>query len=541
MLNFLRSIRRIGGLAVGMGWIVLAQAASTPGFSASVSGTESQPTLTATVRVADADLEQSGSIYLVACLSNACFAHDGTAWQAWLGGGIPAQASGPLVDRTIEVAREFDAVALAGARVYLGYGRDMDDMLANGKYGMVYTVPTPTAEARSTQARNSVAPATADTQALARDNRDFAFDMYQQLLSGRSGENLFFSPLSISTALAMTTAGARGTTATEMASALRFTLPQERLHPAFGWLDLDLARRGQGAQGRQGQAFQLALSNSLWGEQRANFANSFLDTLAQHYGAGIKLTDFVGTPDASREKINDWVAQRTAQRIRNLLPEGAVTTDTRLVLVNAVYFNAAWQSQFYPQATTDASFTRLDGTTGTVALMNQTSYFAYAEGDGYQAVELPYDGGELAMLILLPAAGQMLAFEQTLDRAKLDTIQAALAVRNVRVGLPKFKIEGGFSVATAMKALSMNAAFSDAADFSGIGAAEGWRISDIFHKGFVDVDETGTEAAAATGVVAGTTSVPPEPTVFRADRPFLFAIVDKPTNSLLFMGRVVAP
>jgi serpin B len=417
-------------------------------------------------------------------------------------------------------------------------------MLASARYGLVHTVAAPVDEARSSLPRSSAtAPADADQLALSDGNRAFALDLYRQLTASaqQSGENLFFSPLSISVALAMTYAGARGATADGMANALHFTLPQERLHPAFGWLDLQLASRGQGAQGTDGQPFRLSVSNSLWGERQASFESAFLDTLAQNYGAGIKLLDFIASPDPSRVRINDWVAQRTEQRIRDLLPAGSVSSDTRLVLVNAVYFNAAWQSQFSATATADAAFTRLDGTTATVPLMRQTEYFSYAAGSDYQAVELPYDGGELALLVVLPAAGQFSAFEQAFDDAKFAEIQAALASRYVNLGLPRFKLEGGFSVKTALQALGMNAAFGDLADFSGISVSEAWRISDIYHKAYVDVDERGTEAAAATAVVVGTTSVPPEPVVFRADRPFLFAIVDRQTDTLVFLGRVVAP
>ncbi len=536
--------RRFILLTLWLAWAVAAQAATTPGFSASTSGTNERPTITATMQVADADAGQQGSIYLAAYAHGAWFVHDGAGWQPWLGGALSAYASGILANRSIEVVRDLDAATFAGTQVYLGYGRNEADMFANNKYALIHTVVAPMDEARSSLPRSSsTAPTVADRQLLTSGNQACAIDLYRQLSNDpqRRSDNLFFSPLSISVAMAMTYAGARGGTADEMARALRFTLPQERLHPAFGWLDLQLENRGQGAQGKDGQPFRLSVSNSLWGERQASFASPFLDTLAQHYGAGIKLLDFIASPDPSRLRINDWVAQRTEQRIRNLLPDGSISSDTRLVLVNAVYFNAAWQHQFSATATTDASFTRLDGTTATVALMNQTAYFSYAEGNGYQVVELPYDGGELSMLVLLPAAGQFRAFEQSLDSTKFTEIQAALRSSYVRLGLPKFKLEGGFSVKTALQALGMNAAFGDTADFSGISTSAGWRIFDIYHKGYADVDERGTEAAAATGVVVGVTSAPPEPIVFRADRPFLFAIVDRPTNTLVFLGRFVAP
>lgn len=532
-------------LTAWLAWAAAAQAATMPSFAASISGTEDRTSITASLQVADTDAGQQGNIYLAAYVPDAWFVHDGTRWQPWHGGALPVYTRGALANRSIEVARDLNAAAFAGTQVYLGYGRDEADMFANGKFGLVYTMAAPVDEARSSLARSSATvPTAADQQVLTAGNLSFALDLYRQLSSDpqRSSDNLFFSPLSISVAMAMTYAGARSTTADEMAGALHFGLPPERLHTAFGWLDLELTNRGVGAQGTDGQPFRLAVSNSLWGAQQASFAAPFLDTLAQSYGAGIKLLDFIASPEPSRTRINDWVAQRTEQRIRNLLPTGSISAGTRLVLVNAVYFNAAWQRQFSAAATADAAFTRLDGTPATVALMSQTGYFNYAEGSGYQAVELPYDGGELAMLVVLPAAGQFLAFEQLFNENKLAEIQVALSSRNVRLGLPKFKLEGGFSVKAALQTLGVSAAFGDSADFSGITAGdEAWRISDIYHKGYVDVDERGTEAAAATAVLVGATSVPLEPVVFRADRPFLFAIVDKQTNTLVFLGRLVAP
>lgn len=519
-------------------------AAPTPVFTASASGTTGSLTITANLQVGDPDVGANGNIYLVANVHDAWYAHNGTAWESWQGGSIPAYFSGALADRSIEVVRNLDSSAFSGTRVFLGYGRDEADMLGNSRYGLIYQVAAPVAEARSSLPRNgSTAPADADRQALTAGNARFALDLYRQLLTdpAQSGGNLFFSPLSLSVALAMTHAGARGGTADEMADALHFTLPRERLHPAFGWLDLEMAQRGQGAQGRDGQPFRLSVANSLWGELQTRFEAPFLDTLALNYGAGINLVDFIASPDPSRVRINDWVAEKTEQRIRDLLPQGSVTSDTRMVLVNTVYFNAAWQNRFDTSASASATFTRLDGSIGTVSMMNQSVSLRYAAGSDYQAVELPYDGNELAMLVILPTAGQFLSFEQSFDTTRLTAIQAALSSRTVRLGLPKFKLDGGFSVKAAMQGLGMRIAFTDAADFSGISTSEAVKIQDILHKSFAEIDENGTEAAAATAVVmAGVTSVPSEPIAFTADRPFLFAIVDQPTNTLVFLGRVIA-
>jgi len=525
-------------------WGATAVAGQNPAFRATTIGTASNLTITASLDVGDADTGKDGNVYLVANLKGAWFAHDGASWVSWAKGAIPVHSAGSLASRSIEVARDLDTSAFVGTQVYLGYGLNESDMLANGKFGLVYAFLEPVTVARSTLQRIT-APSVPDNDkaALVAGNTAFALDLYRTLLSNpaQSAGNIFFSPLSVSVALGMTYAGARTATASEMAAALRFALPQEGLHPAFGWLDLELMSRGQGAQGKDGQPFRLSVSNSLWGDARSSFEAPFLDTLAQHYGAGMNLVDFRTAPEPSRTRINDWVAQKTEQRIKDLLPQGSLTNATRMVLVNAIYFNAAWQSKFLKQATASASFTRLDASAVQVDMMNQDASLRHAAGTDFQALELPYDGGELGMLIILPSAGRFLQFEQGFGTATLDAILAALGVQNVRLGLPKFRVESSFSLKAAMQALGMQTAFTDRADFAGISSSEALLIQDIFHKSYADIDESGTEAAAATGVVVGTTSIPLSPIAFRADRPFLFFILDKKTNTIVFSGRVVDP
>ena len=537
--------RMLGWLMViSLCWGSAVFAAPTPSFTAAASGTTSSLTITAALNVGDADAGQSGNIYLVATAAGAWYAHDGTLWVPWVGGPIPVYSAGALTNRSIEVARDLDSSPLVGTQVFLGYGLTEADMLANGKYGLVYVFLDPVRVARSGLQRVTAPNVTdADKTALASGNTGFALDLYRQLVNNpaQGGGNIFFSPLSVSVALAMTYAGALGATASEMAAALHFILPQEQLHPAFGWLDLELMSRGQGAQGKDGQPFRLRVSNSLWGDAQSGFGAPFLDTLAQYYGAGMNLVDFRAAPEPSRTRINDWVAEQTEQRIKNLIPQGSVTPYTRLVLVNAIYFNAAWQSKFLKQATISAPFTRLDASTTPVDLMNQDAWLRYAAGPDYQAVELPYDGGELAMLVILPATGSFTQFEQAFDAAKLNSILAGLEIHHVRLGLPKFRVEGSFGLKAAMQALGMQTAFTDRADFSGISTSEALLIQDVFHKSFAEIDENGTEAAAATAVVVGTTSVPPTPTVFRADRPFLLFIRDLKTGAIVFSGRVADP
>jgi len=244
---------------------------------------------------------------------------------------------------------------------------------------------------------------------LVEGNSAFAFDLYQALRE-KDG-NLFYSPHSISLALAMTYAGARGETAQQMADTLHFNLSQDSLHPAFNNLDIELGKRGQDAQGKDDEGFRLNIVNAIWGQKDYSFLPVFLDVLAENYDAGLRTLDFIRETEKSRVTINDWVSDQTEGRIEDLIPQGAIDALTRLVLTNAIYFNAAWQYPFDEAMTADGLFYLLDGGQVTVPMMKQTESFGYAEGEGYQAVDLQYDGGELSMVILLPKADQFEAFE----------------------------------------------------------------------------------------------------------------------------------
>ncbi|WP_437917069.1 serpin family protein [Sorangium sp. So ce302] len=375
----------------------------------------------------------------------------------------------------------------------------------------------------------------ADHEALADGNTAFALDLYARLGSG-PGRNVFYSPYSVSSALAMTYAGARTETAAEMASALHFTLPQERLHPAFNALDLALESRGEVADGQDGEGFRLNIANALWGQAGHPFLPSFLDVLAENYGAGINLVDFARSNEA-REMINGWVAERTWGRIKDLVPEGAVSASTQLVLTNTIYFNAAWKFPFKEGATDIADFTLVDGSPISVSMMTGTAEVRYGEGDGYAAVEMPYDGDELSMVLVLPS--DIEAFDEGLDSARLDGVLGSLEPRNVTIELPIFRVESTFDLIPPLKDMGMTAAFGDA-DFSGIDGQGGLFISGVVHKAFVSVDEVGTEAAAATAVILDE-SGPPEPAAIRFDRPFFFFIRDNATSAILFVGRVADP
>lgn len=378
-----------------------------------------------------------------------------------------------------------------------------------------------------------------DVSEAARGNNEFAFDLYRQLRGQDS--NLFYSPYSITLALAMTYAGARGETAEEMAATLRYTLDQSRLHPAFNALDQALTSRGANAEGKDGEPFRLHIANALWGQQGFEFLPAFLDLLAENYGAGMRLVDFVKDAESARVTINDWVAEQTEDRIKDLIPPGAVDSLTRLVLTNAIYFNAAWAHRFEKQATIDGAFHLLDGSTVTVPLMREDMGVPYLAGDGFQAIELPYDGGELSMIILLPQEGKFAAFEESLDAEIVHDAIARMERQQVRLTLPRWKFESEMRLGDVLAAMGMPTAFTPDADFSGMDGKRDLFIGEVLHKAFVDVNEDGTEAAAATAVVMRVTSAPADPVSVTVDRPFVFLIRDIQTGAVLFVGRVLNP
>ena len=377
-----------------------------------------------------------------------------------------------------------------------------------------------------------------DLRELVRGNSAFAFDLYQALREQKSG-NFFYSPLSISIALAMTWAGARGETEREMAAVLHFTLPQERIHPAFNALDLELAQRGQS---KEGQGLRLHLANAIWGQRGYRFLPQFLDTLARNYGAGLRLLDFKGNPEAARKAINDWVSERTEGRIPDLIPEGVIDFLTRLVLTNAIYFKAAWAEPFDKNLTSDGPFYLLDGSQVLVPMMRQTTKLRYVKGDGFQAVELPYEGGEVAMVILLPDMGRFEEFERSLNAEQVEEILGKLEYHEVILRMPRFRVESAFRLAQTLAGMGMPSAFQPGqADFSGMDGTRNLYISAVLHKAFVSVDEAGTEAAAATAAVVKITALPSMVVEITVNRPFIFLIRDRLTGSILFIGRVVNP
>ena len=403
------------------------------------------------------------------------------------------------------------------------------------------------AETRSDRERASPATGSADVAGLADGNGAFAFDLYHAL-RGQDG-NLFYSPHSISLALAMTHAGARGETERQMADALGFSLPPDRLHPAFNALDQELASRGQGLRDEDGEGFRLNIVNAVWGQRGHPFREPFLDVLAESYGAGVRQADFREMPEESKLAINDWVAESTEDRIRDLIPPGVINSLTRMVLTNAIYFNASWTYPFHEADTRQRPFHLLDGGSVEAPMMRTSEDFGYAAGDGYQAVDLPYAGDEMSMTVLLPDEGRFREFEESLDAALAERIIEGLGSRYVTLDLPRFEFESEFRLGETLKTMGMSDAFDSAAsDFSGMdgrsclaGDTECLFIREVVHKAFVSVDEAGTEAAAATAVMMQAESAPPDPVNVTVDRPFLFLIRDRETGAVLFAGRVEEP
>jgi serpin B len=370
----------------------------------------------------------------------------------------------------------------------------------------------------------------AAVQAAVQGNTEFALALYQEL-SAKEG-NLFFSPYSISTALAMTYAGARGETARQMAQALHFSLEQEQLHPAFALLEEHLA----GVQ-KKGQV-QLRVANSLWPDERFALLEAFLALAKRFYGVQVTPVNY-GEPEPARQRINAWVEEKTEKRIRDLIPPGVLSPFTALVLVNAIYFKGDWASQFEPRLTKESPFWVTPQEQVQVMMMAQKHEFGYGRVDGLQILELPYAGEDLSMVVLLPGERDGLAaLEDRLTAENLDRWTRYLWETEVEVYLPRFEVTLPFSLSSTLMAMGMVDAFRNA-DFSGM--AEGpLGIDEVLHKAFVKVNEEGTEAAAATAVVMGR-SIPAPPAIFCADHPFLFFIRENATGSILFLGRMVNP
>jgi serpin B len=394
-------------------------------------------------------------------------------------------------------------------------------------------VQSPRDETRSSLSRvTNPVVAGADAATLARDNAAFAVDLYRTLRAQPG--NLVFSPTSLSLALAMTYAGAAGSTATEMATALHFTLPAAALHPAFDALELALESRGADAG-----SFALDFANATWADRALSLEPGFLDLLAVNYGAGVRRVDFL-QPDAARDIINQWVSEKTEARVPALLQQSDLDGDTRLVLTNAVSFKADWASPFAAKSPA-GTFHAPSGDVSARMMSGSDGAWLW-QGAGYQAAALPYVGNAVSFIAAVPDAGTFESFEAGLTA---ETLQAVLstdaATRTLgRLTLPRFSFAARFDVKDALEALGMIAAFdSGSADFSGIDGGHDLYVKKVIHQATIAVDEKGTEAAAASAVVINRKAA--LLTTLVVDRPFLFFIRDDATGALLFAGRVLEP
>ena len=395
-----------------------------------------------------------------------------------------------------------------------------------------------------------------DLSTLAGGNARFSLDFYHDLRASGNG-NLFYSPYSLQSALAMTYAGAANHTAIQMASALSFDLPTEQLHPAFNALELRItaaSAEGAPSEGTDNVDLpEIRIANALWGNVRNEFHSSFLDTLSANYGAGLSQLDFKDAPKQSAAAINQWVKDNTNDKIPTIVSPDGIEPETALVLTNAIYFKGKWAVEFNEDSTEDRDFHLIEGEVIKVPMMRQLGGFDYSEGRDYQAVELDYQGDELSMWVLLPAEGKFAEFEESLDPRRLASIIDGASRESVNLKLPRFKMDTRTSAVDILKGLGMIDAFiAERADFSNMADIAELRkdmknlaITDVVHRAFIEVNEEGTEAAAATAVIVETVAYrnagPPPPVEMTIDRPFLFFIRHSSTGAILFMGRVMNP
>lgn len=373
-----------------------------------------------------------------------------------------------------------------------------------------------------------------DINTLVKGNNAFAIDLYKILATDKG--NLFFSPYSISSALAMTYAGARGRTAKQMADVLHFTLPDEKLHMGF----YNLSRLIESKD----KDYQLSIANALWGQKNYKFNQEFIDLMNKYYEAGFKEVDYIN--DAEREKtrkiINTWVEDNTNKKIKDLIGPRDLNSLTRLVLTNAIYFKGKWEIQFDPKETKEMPFYVSEKEKVNVPMMRVDSEFNYTEDENVQVLELPYVGKDLSMIVILPKPQLSLSsLEKKLSLDMLDSWISNLSKSKVEVYIPKFKLTKRFVLNDPLIKLGMVDAFDEMfADFSGMTPKPDLYITSVIHQAFVEVNEEGTEAAAATAVIMGTKAFV-KSYKFLADRPFIFMIRDLRSNSILFIGRLTKP
>jgi len=376
-----------------------------------------------------------------------------------------------------------------------------------------------------------------ELKALAEAQNRFAVDLYKQL-STDSG-NLFFSPYSLYSALTMSFAGAKQATAGEMITTLHLPYTSTKIHQVMNGLTQRLL---SSAMLGDIELFKFSIANAVWAQAGYPFLQTYLDTLSENYAAGLKIVDFREKEEASK-LINDWVSEQTNERIKELISKDSLTPATRLVLTNAIYFKANWASQFKEKDTADAPFYLQDGSSQTVKMMFQEADFSYVRNQQYDAATLPYEGGNFSMVLVMPKGQSLSEFEKGLTPEILNTLASTKTSAKMKLFVPKFGMENSYNLVETLKKLGMKTAFEDTADFSGMTGSKDLKISDVVHKTFLQVNEGGTEAAAATGVVIGLTSaMPPEDLIeMRFDHPFLLMIRENSTGTIVFLGRYMQP
>ncbi len=368
---------------------------------------------------------------------------------------------------------------------------------------------------------------------LVNGNTAFAIDLYRQIT--QPGKNLFFSPYSISIALAITFAGARGETERQMAEVMHFPSELQPIHGQFSELEAQLQKSQQAGQ------VVLRSANALYPQKGYEILPSFLQIVKANYGVAIELMDYVSNSEGSRSAINEWVEAETENKIKNLIPSGTLNSLTRLILVNAIYFKGDWQNAFNTENTRVSTFWVSPDRSQDVQMMSQTDRFEYSETVEMQLLRLPYND-RFSMVVLLPREGVLI--EQIETRLSVENLRSWCDRMNweaVAVNLPRFKLDCDCLLTAVLQQLGMTDAFDDVADFSGMTEPTDLVLSHVLHKAFVEVNEEGTEAAAATAVIMMARCLPPPPTPFIADRPFIFLIQEKMTGSILFMGKLADP
>ena len=384
-------------------------------------------------------------------------------------------------------------------------------------------------------------PATSETgKEVVEASNQFALDLYSALAAENPDGNLFFSPWSISSALAITYEGARGTTADEIRSVFHF--PADDFTRWNGYKEITEGLN----DGNSG--FTLETANALWAEETYPLLPSYLTTADRYYSAHVTNLDFLNNPEESRETINQWVEERTRNRIRNLLPAGSIDASTTLVITNAIYFKGTWATQFKPENTAEEAFMVSPTTSVEVPMMKRTDAGAnywYTETGTLQVLGMPYahqGGRELSMLVILPKDNDLSAAEQSLDAGKLTELRNSLVYERVMVYFPRFKLETGYQMRDTLSGMGMPSVFMPGeANLSGMDGTKDLYVSEVFHKAYVEVNEEGTEAAAATAVPVSRGLAEVTIPVFRADHPFIFIIQDSENGNILFMGRVIDP